>query len=597
MRLFAVFLSCCFALASAAAPAARPNIVVILADDQGWGDLGINGNTDAVTPHLDALGRSGARFAHFYVSSVCAPTRAEFFTGRYHPRTGVRGVSTGQERLNLDERTVADVFRAAGYATGAFGKWHNGSQWPYHPNARGFAEYEGFTSGHWAEYFDPALERNGQPVRGRGYIADHLTDRALDFIGRHRASPFFCYIPYNTPHSPWAVPAADWEKWRDRPIKLRGPLGDKEDLATTRIVHAMNENLDRNVGRVLARLDELGLRENTLVVYFSDNGPNTARWNGGLKGRKGTVDEGGLRSPLLVRWPGRIAPGTVVQPIAGAIDLLPTLAALAGVPLPAAKPLDGTDLSPLLLGRTAVAPERLLFAHQNGRLSVRSPTHRLDPAGELFDLRTDPGQARNVAAEQPEVARRLGAALAAWQAEALPHLSQAPAGPARRNQVAPDDRPFPVGYREMPRTVLPARDGTAAGGVQRSSNAPNSSFFRNWTTPEGRIAWDVEVRTAGTYDVEILYTVPAADVGATVELAFGEKKLAGRVTPAWDPPVQTHQDTLPRPPAESPAKDFRPLALGSVDLPAGHGPLTLRALEIPGRSVMEVRALVLTLRP
>src|SRR5438105_1172861 len=186
----------------AASAAEKPNVVVILADDQGWGDLSLNGNTNLRTPHIDALAREGARFERFFVQPVCSPTRAEFLTGRWHPRGGVHGVSTGAERLDLDERTVAEAFQKAGYATGCFGKWHNGSQYPYHPNARGFDEYYGFTSGHWGDYFDAPLDHNGRPVRGKGYLADDLTDHASEFIGKNRDRPFFCYLAFNTPRSP-----------------------------------------------------------------------------------------------------------------------------------------------------------------------------------------------------------------------------------------------------------------------------------------------------------------------------------------------------------------------------------------------------------
>ncbi len=305
------------------------NIVVILADDQGWGDLGINGNPNLATPNIDSLARDGAMFEHFYVCPVCAPTRAEFLTGRYHARGGVRGVSTGLERLAPGVKTIADTFKAAGYATALFGKWHNGSQWPYHPNARGFDEFYGFTSGHWGEYFDPWLEHNSEPVRGKGYISDDLTNHALDFIEHHKAAPFFCYLAFNTPHSPFCVPDAYWDRLKDRPISLRGKDGEKEDLPVTREALAMCENMDWNVGRVLKKLDALKLAENTVVVYFSDNGPNSWRWNGAMKGRKGSTDEGGVRSPLFMRWPGKIKAGTRISNIAGAIDLLPTLATMA----------------------------------------------------------------------------------------------------------------------------------------------------------------------------------------------------------------------------------------------------------------------------
>jgi arylsulfatase A-like enzyme len=583
-----------------AAPAARPNVVVFLADDQGWGDLSLNGNTNVATPNIDSIGRRGAILDRFFVCAVCAPTRAEFLTGRYHSRGGVRGVSTGEERLNPDERTIADAFKAAGYATGAFGKWHNGSQWPYHPNARGFEEYYGFTSGHWAEYFDPLIEHNGKTVREKGYVADIFTTRALEFIERNQAKPFFCYIPYNTPHSPFAVPDEDWQRFKDKPIAMRGQEGENEDVAITRCVLAMTENLDRNVGRVLRRLDELKLADNTIVIYFSDNGPNSFRWNGGMKGRKGSVEEGGVRSAFLIRWPGRIKPGTTVPEIAGAIDLLPTLTKFAGIPAGNVKPLDGKDLSPLLLGTTRDWPERMIFSHQNGNVSVRSPQYRLDPAGALFDMKADPNQKKNVAAERPEVATRLTTAVAQWRAEVFPGIAgggeaKAKEKGAGRKRV-PDNRPFPVGYAEFPMAPLPARDGVASGGVERSSNAPNASFFTNWKTLDGRITWDVAVNTTGEYDVVIDYTCREGDVGSTIELSFNQAKLAGKVAPAWNPPYYKNQDTLPRPKGESPGKEFRPLKLGTMRLEKGRGLLTLRALEIPGASVMDVRRVTLTLR-
>src|SRR3989441_13006163 len=212
-RALLVFAASLLANPSFAATASRPNVLIFLADDQGWGDLSVSGNTNLHTPNIDALARAGASLGRFYVCPVCAPTRAEFLTGRYHPRGGVSGVSTGQERLNTDEKTIAEAFKGAGYATGAFGKWHNGSQWPYHPNARGFDEYYGFTSGHWGQYFDPELDHNGKLVRGKGYITDDLTDHAIEFITQHKDRPFFCYLPFNTPHSPMQVPDRYFEKF------------------------------------------------------------------------------------------------------------------------------------------------------------------------------------------------------------------------------------------------------------------------------------------------------------------------------------------------------------------------------------------------
>jgi arylsulfatase A-like enzyme len=559
----------------------RPNVLIILADDQGWGDLSVHGNTNLRTPNIDSLAREGTLLERFFVCPVCAPTRAEFLTGRYHSRGGVRGVSTGQERLNTDERTIAEAFKVAGYATGAFGKWHNGSQWPYHPNGRGFGEYYGFTSGHWGEYFNPPLEHNGKFVRGKDYIADDLTDHALAFIEQNRDRPFFCYLPFNTPHSPFCVPQQYWDWFKDKPIVMRGRDGEDEDLPVTRCALAMCENIDWNVGRLLQKLDDLRLRDNTIVVYFSDNGPNSWRWNGGMKGRKGSTDEGGVRVPFFVRWPGRIRAGARVPEIAGAIDLLPTLTSLAGISRVGDKPLDGKDISPLLRGTASDWPDRMIFSHQNGRVSVRTQQYRLDDRGALFDMVADPGQTTNIAKRQPEVAARLSKAVAKWREEVLPK--------------GRDERPFPVGYRRFPMTPLPARDGVPHGGIRRSAGAPNCSYFVNWTSPEDRMTWDIEVHTAGQYDVAVYYTCPPADAGSTVELSFNGSTVQGKVAPAWDPPLIDDEDRVPRK-GESIMKEFRPLQFGTMHLDQGRGLLTLWAPTVVGRQVMDVRLITLTLK-
>lgn len=571
-------------LSAALAAARQPNIVVILADDQGWGDLSIHGNTNLSTPNIDSLARDGALFERFFVCPVCSPTRAEFLTGRYHPRGGVWSTSTGGERLDLDEKTIADTFKTASYATGAFGKWHNGSQYPYHPNARGFDEYYGFTSGHWGEYFSPPLEHNGRPVRGNGYITDDLTDHALAFIDQQRDRPFFCYLPYNTPHSPMQVPDRFWEKFKQADLRLRHAGGQKEDLAMTRAALAMCENIDWNVGRVLRKLEERKLADQTIVLYFSDNGPNSWRWNGGMKGRKGSTDEGGIRSPLLVRWPGHIQPGTRVASIAAAIDLLPTLADLTGVKVVSAKLLDGVSMAPLLLGKVSDWPDRMLFSHWNGNVSVRTQQYRLDTTGKLYDLTKDPGQQRDLSRDQPETARRLTEAVTRWKREVLAELTK-------------DNRPFPVGYREFPRTTLPARDGVPHGLVQRSARAPNCSYFTNWTSPNDRITWEIEVATAGRYEAVVQYTCPAAEVGSTVELSFLGSTLEGKVAEAHDPPQTGAEHDRVERAGESYMKDFKPLRLGTITLNQGRGALTLRAVHVSGKQVMEVRSVGLTLLP
>lgn len=258
-------------------PSRHPNVIVLLSDDQGWGDLGFTGNRFVRTPNIDRIANEGVVFENFYVCPVSSPTRAEFLTGRYHVRCGVSSVSEGGERINLDERTIADYFQSAGYATGCFGKWHNGTQYPYHPNARGFEEFYGFCSGHWGNYWDPVLEHNGQITHGQGFIADDLTDHALAFIRDNKETPFFLYLPYNTPHSPMQVPDNWWNRVKDRPLEQYGLNPSKEDTLFTKAALAFAENLDWNIGRIQGCLSELGLDEKTIVLYFSDNGPNSNR--------------------------------------------------------------------------------------------------------------------------------------------------------------------------------------------------------------------------------------------------------------------------------------------------------------------------------
>ncbi|MFO0063316.1 MAG: sulfatase-like hydrolase/transferase [Planctomyces sp.] len=569
----------------------RPNVVVFLADDAGWGDCSHSGNRTVSTPAIDSIAQGGVSLDRFFVCPVCAPTRAEFLTGRYHSRGGVRGVSLGEERLDLTERTVADAFRAAGYATGAFGKWHNGSQWPYHPRARGFDRYFGHTAGHWGEYFDAPLEDDGRMVRTSGYIVDVCVERAEAFIREQQDRPFFCFIPFTTPHSPWAVPAEDWERYRERELLQRGANPDREKPEETRCVLAMMEHQDRCVGRILQTLQQCGVRDNTIVLYFSDNGPNTARWNGGMRGQKGTVDEGGLRSVCYLSWPAGLPQGLVVPQIAGAIDLLPTLTALAGVSRVGDLPLDGKDLSPLFSGASVEWPDRTIFSVWGGRVSARNQRFRLDDVGRLYDMQVDPGQTMPVNAAQAGIAAQLQREVQEWRKEVLPENPNL----LRKLAGAVDPRPFTVGYAEFPITMLPARDGQPHGGVKRSSNAPNCSYFVNWKTKNDSIVWNVDVHTAGRYEVVIDYTCPLADSGSVVQLACGESRLRGKVAPGWDPPLYTNQDTLPRPHGESQMKEFRPLPLGQVELQSGLQQLELRAVEIPGDSVMDLRRITLTL--
>src|SRR5450759_2002560 len=330
----------------------------------------------------------------------------------------------------------------------------------------------------------------------------------------------------------------------------------------------------------MGKLKELNLEENTIVIYFSDNGPNGWRWNGGMKGRKGSTDEGGVRSPLIISWPGTIASGSQINEITGAIDLLPTLADLAGIEYQTQKPLDGLSLKPLLLGKNAGWNDRQIFSSWNGKVSVRSQRYRLDYEGKLFNMDSDPRQLTDISTEEPEVARQLKITVEQWRTNVLSGIST-------------DERRFPVGHPNFKYTQLPARDGKAHGNIVRSSKAPNSSFFTNWTNLNDKITWNVEVLSEGDFEAEIYYTCPSKDVGATVQLSFNSNSITTKVTEANDPPLRgMENDRVER--AESYVKDFKPLKAGIIHLEKGTGELTLKALNIPGSMVMDFRLLMLT---
>ena len=577
--------------AAAAATAKQPNVIVILADDAGWGDFSVTGNRTLATPAVDSLAAEGCLLETFFVQPVCAPTRAELLTGRWHPRGGVRGVTEGAERLSPDERTIAEVFRDGGYATGCFGKWHNGTQWPYHPLARGFERFYGFTEGHWGSYVDPPMESDSEFVRGTGYITDDITDKAIAFVRGHQAAPFLCYVAYNTPHSPMTVPDADWDRFRERPL---AQTRDQEDPVFTRAALAMVENLDANVGRLLQTVDDCGIADDTIVVFFSDNGPNSFRWCGGMRGRKGSTDDGGVRSVCCLRWPGSIPAGRRVAEPTAAIDLLPTLAGLAGISTAGCRPLDGVDLSSLLTGSSGAAAltttlrQRPIVSSFRGRVSIRTASHRLDHEGRLYDILADPGQTSDITADEPEVAAHLNAIATSWRNDVLDAVP------------APAEERFPVGFRDAPHTELPARDGRGHGGVERSGRAPNCSFFTSWTSADDSISWTVDVLTPGRYEAELWYTCGSANTGSTVELVCKQAgqapdaapRTAAVVATAWDPPLNTGEDRVDRG-SESYDKPFKPLSLGRIDLPRGHASLILRARDIPGGSVADIRRLVL----
>ena len=459
---------------------------------------------------------------------------------------------------------MADVFKKAGYATAAYGKWHNGMQYPYHPNGRGFDDYYGFCSGHWGNYFDPMLEHNQQLGHhwgnyfGNGFVIDDFTNHGIEFIEKNKDQPFLLYLPFNTPHAPMQVPDEWWNKFKDKEIVMKGNPDQTEDLEFTKAALAMCENIDWNVGRIISKLEELGLEENTMVLYFNDNGPNSWRWNGGMKGRKGSTDEGGVRTPLFIKWPGKIPPGKIIEQISGAIDLLPTLTDLAEIGHEITKPLDGVSLKALLMEDHPDWQDRLIFSYWRDKISVRSQKYRLDHLGALFDIENDRGQQNDVSASFPEITNQLLAAQKNFNQEVVSELP------------TEDLRTFPLGHPDSKVTQIPARDGVATGNIKRSNRWPNCSFFTNWTDLKEQITWEVEVMEEGEYEVILYYTCPESDVGSTFALSFGDQQLEGKITEAADPPLRgMENDRVQRP--ESYVKDFKPLNIGNIFLSKGPG--------------------------
>ena len=555
----------------------RPNIVLIVADDQGWGDLSISGNSNLSTPNIDALAHNGVSFENFYVQPVCSPTRAEILCGRQFQRLGVYATSAGGERLNLNETTLAEVFKKAGYQTAAYGKWHSGMQPPYHPNTRGFDDFYGFASGHWGNYFDPLIEHNGKLVKGKGFLVDDLTNRGLEFITKYKEKPFLLYLPYNTPHSPMQVPDKYWNRFNDKELTKKHRDTSIEDPNFTRAALAMVENIDDNVGRIINKLQELNLEESTIIVYLSDNGPNGWRWNAGMRGKKGSIDEGGVRSPLFISWKNTIPGSKNITQIASAIDILPTLAGLAGIEAKTLKPLDGLNLEPLIFEENSSWESRYIYNHWNKKTSVRSQEFRLDDENRLYHIPSDRGQIKDVSKNYPEVYTSLLNAKESWQQEV----------PKPSTQI----RPFIIGYPNIETTQLPARDGIAHGGIKRSNQYPNCSFFTNWKSLEDSITWDTEVLSDGDYEVILYYSCTEKNVGSTLLLEFDSSNLSKKITESHDSPLQGKEnDRVPR--IESYIKDFKPVSMGIMKLKKSKGQLTLRASEITGEEVIDFRLLL-----
>lgn len=552
----------------------QPNILLIMTDDQGWGDVSSHGNLLLKTPNMDRIAAEGARFDRFYVSPVCAPTRSSLLTGRYHMRTGVHGVTRGRENMRAEEVTLAEILKSNGYATGCFGKWHNGAHYPYHPNGQGFEEFFGFCSGHWNNYFDTTLDHNGKAEKTKGYINDVITDEALSFIDSKKDQPFFCYVPYNTPHSPFQVP--------DEAYKKHKAKGLSNKLAC---VYAMCENLDMNIGRMLDKLDELKLSKDTIVLFFTDNGPNGSRFNGGMKGTKGWIHEGGVRVPGFVRWPKKIEAGLTIKPISAHIDMLPTLLTLCGLPIPADLDLDGFDVSALLLGGEKTWNDRQIVSYWGGRGSIRTQQYRLAVYPnrlELYDMIEDPSELNNIKDKKPDITAKLKKAYDQWYADVTSRGF--------------DPVPIPVGYKEWPNVTMPGHEAFLEqvrdkGISYYDTHGWANDWVANWTNKKAYPWWEIDVVEEGEFEIALEYVCPKKDVGAKFEIRAAGETIQGQVTKAYDPPLVHSPDKVKR--KEVYEKTWKTLPVGKMKLTKGRTKLSIHALSKPGKTVMDVKSVLI----
>ena len=422
----------------------KPNVVVIISDDQGYADVGVHGCKDIPTPHLDSIASNGVRFTNGYVSCpVCSPTRAGLATARYQQRFGHEfntGPPPGSLRefvgLPLTEVTMADAMKAAGYVTGAVGKWHLGMRPKYHPFKRGFDEFFGFQHGGHSylklkpDSYNP-IQRGDKPVHETEYLTDAFSREAVAFIERHKAQPFFLYLAYNAVHTPLEATQKYLDRFPD--------IADRK----RRIYAAMLTAMDDGVGRVLEALRDAGIEDDTLVFFLSDNGGPTranASRNTPLKGAKGTMWEGGIRVPFFIQWKRRLPAGkTYDQPVI-ALDIFPTAVAAAGGTMPADRPIDGIDLLPYLEGGKPGPPHEALFWRMGPRHAIRKGTWKLVQMAaqpELYDLAADIGETTDLAAGKPDILKDLAQTYAAWDAQMAKPLWATPRRGKRPKRQTP----------------------------------------------------------------------------------------------------------------------------------------------------------------
>lgn len=552
--LLTVFVALCCGNTSFSAEE-RPNVIIIMSDDQGVGDYGFMGNEVIRTPALDQMHARGGLLSKFYVSPVCAPTRASLMTGRYNYRTRCVDTFLGRAMMDPDEITLAECLRDAGYKTGIYGKWHMGDNYPMRAMDQGFQDslvHRGGGIGQPSDpigaegkYTDPVLFKNGQEVSTKGYCTDIYFDAAMDFISSSAAAsqPFFAYIATNAPHGPFDdVPSELYEEYKniDFSALLVSPLPEKHRAAEfdklARIA-AMITNIDENVARLFSKLDELDITKNTIVIYLNDNGPNSMRYVGDMRGMKTNVDDGGIRSPLLFHWPAKVEPRATSNELCAHIDVFPTILDACNVILPESCKIDGRSFLSLLTDKEAEWPTRqVVFQAHRGNVPQslnhfaihEDPWKLVHPSGfgneritgdaklELYNLETDPRQMRDVAAEYPEIANRLTKDYESWFADV---------SSTRPDNFAPPR--IVIGTEHEIETVLTRQDWRHRSG-QASATQSNG-------------AWLLNASESGEYEFEIILGSDQGPAG-TATVTVGNSTHQLEITAGQQ---RGHRTTLP----------------------------------------------------
>jgi len=552
------------AVAATAAPTGKPNIVFVITDDQGYGDLGFTGNPVVKTPHIDRLAAESSQLKDYHVAPTCSPTRAALLTGHWTNRTGVWHTVNGRSMLRENEITVGQLLKAHGYATGMFGKWHLGDNYPYRPQDRGFTEVYyhggggvGQTPDLWDNsYFDGSYFHNGRIVAAKGFCTDVFFAEAHRFIREQAAAKksFFAYIALNAPHSPFHAPQKYLDLYPQQTPELASFFG-------------MITNIDDNVGTTRALLRELGIADNTLFIFTTDNGTATGEniFNAGMRGKKGSEYEGGHRVPLLAHWPaaGWMKPH-VSDTLSHAVDIVPTLLDVTGAPTPAGLKFDGRSIRPLLdpAANTAAWPHERMLVTDSQRerdpvkwkqSAVMSGPWRLINGQELYDIKADPGQQRNVFAEQPARAAKMRAFYEAWWAELEPTFAQTteiylghPEHPVvsltGHDWIQEALPPWNQQHIRVADGFAPARTNAGQG---KNAKAAASSATPAAAAEKSRHAghWAVKVVTPGRYEISVRRWPVEANHPISAALPPGEKvpgsDIAFRARPGVAIPVTT----------------------------------------------------------